>query len=276
VTGFVGPNGAGKSTTLRMALGLVRPDSGQITVWGRRYADLASPSRDVGVVLEAVGAYPGIRGRDHLRAAAIAGGITSGRVDDVLAAVGLETAAGRRVRTYSLGMRQRLAIAAALLGRPRLLILDEPTNGLDPAGIRWLRDLLRSNARDGCAVLISSHQLSELEQMVDHVIVIDHGRLVAEGRPEKIAGRTSLAVRVRCADPQRLARILREQGLTVQSPTPDVVVATGAGPETIGEIALGGRVAIYEMGVVTDSLETSILKLLGTPGQFPADSEQEV
>lgn len=181
VTGFLGPNGAGKSTTLRMALGLVRPDAGSATFDGVPYADLLHPTRTVGAVLDLAGMHPAMTARHHLAVAARLGGHHANRVAHVLAAVDLDAAADRRVGTYSTGMRQRLALATALLGQPEVLVLDEPTNGLDPAGIRWLRDLVRDHARSGGTVVISSHQLSEVQQYVDDVVVISRGRDVWSG-----------------------------------------------------------------------------------------------
>ena len=177
ITGFLGPNGAGKTTTLRIALGLVRPTAGEALVGGRRYADLTHPRRVVGAVLEATGFHPGRRGRDHLRVLAQQAEVPARRVDEVLELVGLTQAAARRVGGYSMGMRQRLGLASALLGDPQVLILDEPANGLDPAGIAWLRDLLRELAEGGRAILISSHVLSEVAQTVDQVVIIHEGRL---------------------------------------------------------------------------------------------------
>jgi ABC-2 type transport system ATP-binding protein len=177
VTGFLGPNGAGKSTTLRMILGLVHPTAGEALVAGHRYADLPNPRRTVGAVLETTGFHPGRRGRDHLRVAARGAGLAGDRVDEVLDRVGLTDAAHRRVRGYSLGMRQRLGLATALLGDPRVLILDEPGNGLDPAGMAWLRRSLRDLAAEGRTVLFSSHVLSEVAQTVDHLVIVHDGRL---------------------------------------------------------------------------------------------------
>ncbi len=181
VTGFLGPNGAGKTTTLRMLLGLVRPTSGRALIGGRAYHDIAEPRREVGAVLEATGFHPGRRGRDHLRIAAGSAGLPAQRVDEVLQQVGLEDAADRRAGTYSLGMRQRLGLATALLGDPRVLILDEPGNGLDPAGLAWLRDLLRGLAAEGRTVMVSSHVLSEVSQTADHVVIVNRGRLAHAG-----------------------------------------------------------------------------------------------
>jgi ABC-2 type transport system ATP-binding protein len=188
VTGFLGPNGAGKSTTLRMILGLVRPTAGTALIGGRRYADLPEPRRTVGAVLEATGFHPGRRGRDHLRVAARAAGLPAGRVDEVLDRVGLNDAAGRRVRGYSLGMRQRLGLAGALLGDPEVLILDEPGNGLDPAGTAWLRGLMRALAGEGRTVLYSSHVLAEVAQTVDHLVVVHDGALGYAGPRDGLAG----------------------------------------------------------------------------------------
>jgi ABC-2 type transport system ATP-binding protein len=181
VTGFLGPNGAGKTTTLRLLLGLAAPTAGQALVFGRGYRDLDEPIRRVGAVLESTDYHPSRSGRDHLRMLALAAGIPLARVEEVLEVVGLGKAAGRRVRTYSLGMRQRLGVAAALLGDPELLILDEPANGLDPAGVRWLRTFLQGLAAQGRTVLVSSHLLAEVAQTVDQVLIIDRGRLLAHG-----------------------------------------------------------------------------------------------
>jgi len=189
VTGFLGPNGAGKTTTLRLLLGLAQPTEGEALVFGRRYRELEEPARRVGAVLESSDLHPGRSGRDHLRALALAAEISGDRIDEVLALVELEAAAGRRVRTYSLGMRQRLALAAALLGDPELLVLDEPANGLDPAAVHWLRGFLRRFAEQGRTVLVSSHMLAEAAQTVDHVVIIDRGRLVATGRLDELTER---------------------------------------------------------------------------------------
>jgi len=182
ITGFLGPNGAGKTTTLRVLLGLAEPTAGEALVFGRRYRDLDDPARRIGAVLESNDFHPGRTGRNHLRALAAAAKIPFGRADEVLALVELEDAADRRVRTYSLGMRQRLGLATALLGDPELLVLDEPANGLDPAGVHWLRGFLRRFAEQGRTVLVSSHMLAEAALTVDEVVIIDHGHLVATGR----------------------------------------------------------------------------------------------
>jgi ABC-2 type transport system ATP-binding protein len=186
VTGFLGPNGAGKTTTLRLLLGLAEPTAGEALVFGRRYRELDNPARRVGAVLESNDFHPGRSGRDHLRALALAAEIPSGRIEEVLALVEIEAAADRRVKTYSLGMRQRLGLAGALLGDPELLVLDEPANGLDPAGVHWLRRFLRWFAEQGRTALVSSHMLAEAAQTVDHVVIIDHGRRVASGRLDEL------------------------------------------------------------------------------------------
>jgi ABC-2 type transport system ATP-binding protein len=188
VTGFLGPNGAGKTTTLRMLLGLAEPSGGEALVFGRRYRELEQPIRRVGAVLESTDYHPSRSGRDHLRMLALAAGLPTSRAEAVLGLVQLTTAAGRRVRTYSLGMRQRLGLAAALLGDPELLILDEPANGLDPAGVRWLRTFLQTLAAEGRAVLVSSHLLAEVAQTVDQVVIIDHGCLLAQGALAELTG----------------------------------------------------------------------------------------
>jgi ABC-2 type transport system ATP-binding protein len=189
VTGFLGPNGAGKTTTLRLLLGLAEPTAGEACFFGRRYRELDQPARRVGAVLESNDFHPGRSGRDHLRVLALAAEIPHVRVEEVLELVELEPAAGRRVKTYSLGMRQRLGLAAALLGDPELLVLDEPANGLDPAGVHWLRTFLRHFAERGGTVLVSSHVLAEIAQTVDQVVIIDRGRLVAIATLDELAMR---------------------------------------------------------------------------------------
>jgi ABC-2 type transport system ATP-binding protein len=189
ITGFLGPNGAGKTTTLRLLLGLAEPTGGEALVFGRRYRELDDPARRVGAVLESSDVHPGRSGRDHLRALAFAAEIAPDRVENVLALVELEAVADRRVKTYSLGMRQRLGLAVALLGDPELLVLDEPANGLDPAGVRWLRRFLRWFAEQGRTVLLSSHMLAEAAQTVDQVVIIHRGRSVASGRLDELTER---------------------------------------------------------------------------------------
>jgi ABC-2 type transport system ATP-binding protein len=264
VTGFLGPNGAGKSTTLRMLLGLVRPNSGEGTFGGLRYEQLRHPSAQVGVVLEEASFHPGRSGRNHLRVLAAAGGHPDSRVDEVLDTVGLTAgAANRRVKGYSMGMRQRLAIAAALLGDPEVLILDEPANGLDPPGIRWMRDLLRSEAARGRAVLVSSHLLSEVAQAADDVVVISRGVLRANGPLEAmLGGSDGPAARVRAAEAERLAAALRERSILVERDgAPATLIVRGAPPEAVGAIAAEHGIALSELVAVSRSLEDAFLEL---------------
>jgi ABC-2 type transport system ATP-binding protein len=260
VTGFLGPNGAGKSTTLRALLGLVRPTSGSATFAGQPYDALERPAARVGAVLEDASFHPGRSARDHLRVLATTGGHPVRRVEEVLEVVGLEQAADRRVKGYSLGMRQRLAIAAALLGDPEVLILDEPTNGLDPPGISWLRGLLREQAARGRAVLVSSHVLAEVAQSVDDVVVIAQGRLRAQGSLARVLGGDEPATEVRAHDPARLAEVLGRRGHRVER-TGDVLHVRGATPAQVGEIAGDARVAVLGLAPLTRSLEDAFLTL---------------
>ena len=233
VTGFLGPNGAGKSTTLRVLLGLIHADAGTATFAGRRYDELPRASAHVGAVLENASFHPGRSGRNHLRVLAAAGGHPPGRVDTVLDQVGLTDRADRRVKGYSMGMRQRLAIAAALLGDPEVLILDEPTNGLDPPGIRWVRDLVRHQAGVGRAVLISSHLLSEVAQSVDDIVVIANGTLRAQGPLDQVlGGGQQVTTFVRSANPTRLAEGLVQQGRTIEPEGQDGMIVRATRPVT--------------------------------------------
>ena len=262
VTGFLGPNGAGKTTTLRMILGLVHPDGGTATFDGLPTSDLPAPSSQVGAVLEDAGFHPGRSGRNHLRVLAAAGGHAPERVPQVLDQVGLTEAADRRVKGYSMGMRQRLAIAAALLGDPDVLILDEPANGLDPPGIRWMRDLLRAEADRGRAVLVSSHLLYEVAQSVDDLVIISRGGLRASGPLEQVLGRSGEPVaRVRTADTERLARALRLRGMVPSPDATGALIVPGAPPELVGAVAAEQGVALSELVAVTRSLEDAFLEL---------------
>jgi ABC-2 type transport system ATP-binding protein len=262
VTGFLGPNGAGKSTTLKVLLGLVHADSGAASFDGLRYEDLPHPSSHVGAVLEDASFHPGRSGRNHLRVLAAAGGHPAERVTEVLDQVDLTDAADRRVRGYSMGMRQRLAIATALLGDPDVLILDEPANGLDPPGIRWIRDLLRAQAERGRAVLVSSHLLSEVALSVDDVVVISRGRLRGSGPLEQVlGGRDGPVTRVRSRDAERLATLLHERGITVEPDGAGTLLARGAPPEAVGEVAAEHRVVLSELGTVSRSLEDAFFEL---------------
>ncbi len=267
VTGFLGPNGAGKSTTLRILLGLVHPNAGQASFGGVSYEQLPHPSGHVGAVLEEASFHPGRSGRNHLRVLAAAGDHPDARVDEVLQQVGLAAAANRRVKGYSMGMRQRLAIAAALLGDPEVLILDEPTNGLDPPGIRWMRDLVRAEAARGRAVLVSSHLLSEVAQSVDDVVVISHGVLRGSGTLESVLGGADGPVtRVRAADADRLAAALRERGHTVNNGDTGALLVPGTAPEIVGQVAADQGVALAELVAVSRSLEEVFFELTGGEG----------
>jgi len=263
VLGFLGPNGAGKTTTLRMLLGLARPSAGSATIDGRGYADLDDPSATVGAVLDTSGFHPGRQGRNHLRILARAAGIPVGRVDEMLALVELGPAAGKRLKGYSTGMKQRLNLAGALLGDPRVLVLDEPANGLDPQGIRWLRDFLRSLAAEGRTVLVSSHVLAEVAQTVDEVVVIHQGRLRAHSTLEELTSRGGGgAVRVRSPQAGRLAEALRDAGGMVEPTGPDVLVVRRAGPEAVGELAAREGIVLHELtSVEQSSLEDVFLEM---------------
>jgi ABC-2 type transport system ATP-binding protein len=261
VTGFLGPNGAGKSTTLKALLGLLRPTAGTATFDGQPYHRLERPSATVGAVLEEASFHPGRSGRNHLRVLAAAGGHPPGRVDEVLEMVGLTDAGGRRVKGYSMGMRQRLGIAAALLGDPRVLVLDEPSNGLDPPGIRWLRDLLRRLAGEGRTVLVSSHLLAEVAQAVDDVVVIARGELRARGALEQVLGGADRATLVRARDVQSLADALAERRMRVEHTGAAELVVHEAAPEEVGEVAAARGIALSHLSGRTRSLEDAFLEL---------------
>ena len=264
VTGFLGPNGAGKSTTMRMLLGLDRPTAGQALVQGRRVPDLAEPLRCVGALLDAGAVHPGRTGRDHLRVAARSNGIPLRRVDEVLGLVGLDSAAGRRVKGYSLGMRQRLGIAAALLGDPPVLLFDEPVNGLDLDGVRWVRCLVRELADEGRTVLISSHLMSEMQQTADHLVVVGRGRLLADASLEQVLrGEGRRQVRVRTPSGAVLAGALTAAGLEVRALDGPELLVEGAGAERVGDLAHACGVVVHGLAEVGGSLEQAYLELTG-------------
>ncbi len=264
VTGFLGPNGAGKTTTLRMLLGLVRPTAGAATFGGTAYRDLPHPLETVGTALEASSFHPGRSARNHLRVYALAAGIRPGRVEEVLTQVGIAEFADRRVGGYSLGMRQRLGLAFALLGDPGVLVLDEPVNGLDPEGIKWIRFFLRRLASEGRTVLVSSHLLSEVQQSVDRVVIISHGALVYEGG---LAGLESgPRVIVDAPDRAGLDSALRSAGAAVEA-TPAGLAVTGLGPERVGAIASGAGIALSLLAPEQTGIEKAFLELVGEGGQ---------
>jgi ABC-2 type transport system ATP-binding protein len=262
VTGFLGPNGAGKTTTLRILLGLARPGSGAALIEGRPYRELEEPTRIVGAALEHAGFHPGRSARDHLRALCAMTGLSASRADAVLSQVDLGGKPGRRrVGGYSLGMRQRLHLAAALLGDPRILILDEPANGLDPQGIRWLRDLLRGLAAEGRTVLVSSHVLSEVAHVADDVVVIARGRLVDQGPVERLTGSGRHSVVVRAARVDELAAALRAAGAEVEPDDGGALRVTGLGAPIVGEVALRIGVPLHALYEERRSLEEVFLAL---------------
>jgi ABC-2 type transport system ATP-binding protein len=274
VTGFLGPNGAGKTTTLRMVLGLVTPSAGSATIGGHRYADLADPIRTVGAALEASSFHPGRTGRDHLRVMARAGSLPDARPDQVLAQVGLTEPGTRRVGTYSSGMRQRLALAGALLGDPQVLVLDEPTNGLDPEGIVWLREFLRHLASQGRTVLVSSHALAEVEQTADDVVILTRGRLVrACPLPALMAGRGAhVLVRTPAAPALRSALEAGVDGLRPQGITDlgdGSLRVDGLPAALVGRAALRAGVELHELREERTDLEDVFLALTRGDGTGP-------
>ena len=260
VTGFLGPNGAGKTTTLRMLLGLAKPTDGSALVFGEPYARLQRPALRVGAVLEATDFHPGRSGRNHLRTLARATGLSDARVDEVLRLVELDAAKNRRVKGYSLGMRQRLGLASALLGDPELLVLDEPANGLDPEGVRWLRDFLRSFAAGGRTVLVSSHVLAEVAQTVDNVLIINRGRLVVESTLAQLTARVGGAVRVRSPQLAALREALAGEGIEATE-AGGVLFVRGAASERVGEIAAANAIVLHELVNESSSLEEVFLEL---------------
>jgi ABC-2 type transport system ATP-binding protein len=262
VTGFLGPNGAGKTTTLRMVLNLVTPTAGGATIGGHRYADLVEPLRHVGAVLEASSAHKGRTGRNHLRVICATAGFPMGRADEALALVGLTPAAKRKFKGYSLGMKQRLGIAAAMLGDPRVLVLDEPANGLDPEGIRWMRDLLKMLATQGRTVLVSSHLLSEMQVLADDVVIIAGGRLVTQGPMEQImqAAPQDAQVRVRTPEPDKLISELGEQ-VKVTRTEDGALLFSGVEPPMVGAAALRASVELHELVAERPDLERVFLEL---------------
>ena len=265
ITGFLGPNGAGKTTTLRMVLGLAAPSNGRALVFDRLYADLPQAALRVGAVLEATDFHPGRSGRDHLRTLSRAALLPDSRVDEVLALVELSDAARRRVKGYSLGMRQRLGLAAALLGDPELLVLDEPANGLDPEGVRWLRDFLRDFARKGRTVFISSHVLAEVAQTVDQVLIINHGKLVVESSLEQLTARVGGSVRVRSPEVSRLQEALSRAQIATSPSNDHALLVHGTTSDRVGDIAFAARIPIHELASEASSLEDVFLELTSEP-----------
>jgi len=276
VTGFLGPNGAGKSTTMKILLDLASADGGRATIGGTRYRDLRDPARVVGVVLEPDAFHPGRTGRNHLRVLADGIGVPPARVDELLELVGLGHAADRHAGAYSLGMRQRLGLAAALLGDPPVLVLDEPGNGLDPQGIRWLRDLLRARSVKGHTVFVSSHLLAEVEHLADDVVVINRGRLITAGA---LAQLQQAGISVRTPSPEPLTRILQAAGGVVDARGNGALLVRGLSTAEIGNHACAAGIALHELAARSGSLEELFLSWTGneTPaGLSETGKEKEV
>jgi ABC-2 type transport system ATP-binding protein len=267
ITGFLGPNGAGKTTTLRMLLNLVAPTAGTATIGGRRYADLEQPVRYVGAVLEASSAHKARTGVNHLRVICQAAGLPRERAEQALALVGLTPAAKRKFKGYSLGMKQRLGIAAAMLGDPRILILDEPANGLDPEGIRWMRDLLKRLAAEGRTVLVSSHLLAEMQLLADDVVIIANGRLIRQGTVDDVLGSMTGLAQVRVRTPQRdgLTAALDALNATVSDLPDGALLVTGVDTAAVGHAAFAAGVELHELVTERADLEQVFLQL--TAGQ---------
>lgn len=269
VTGFLGPNGAGKTTTMRMVLGLDRPTAGTVTVGGRRYDEIAAPLHEVGALLDAAAVHPGRRARSHLLAMARSNRIAADRVDEVLAMVGLTEVAKKRVGGFSLGMRQRLGIAGALMGDPAVLLFDEPVNGLDPEGVRWVRQLVRGLAGEGRTVLISSHLMSEMQQTADHLVVIGRGRIIADEPLEALMTDRSLSsVLVTSPDAGRLAEALRDGDLEVSELGDGRLEVTGASPAHVGDLAHDVGARLHGLAARTSSLEEIFMDMTGDSTQF--------
>ena len=269
IVGFLGPNGAGKTTTMRALLGLVRPTAGSTTIAGQHYSELDHPAQAVGALLDGDDLHPGRSGRNHLRVIARAAGIAPARVDELLELVDLKDVADRRAGGYSMGMRQRLGLAAALLGDPQVLVLDEPANGLDPQGIRWLRNFLRSQANEGRAILVSSHVLAEVSQIADEVVVINHGRSVMQAPLAELMAQRNGGMRVAGPGVARLAELLREDGAQVESAADDTIVVADRTGEQIGHMVAEKGIVISELTARAESLEDVFFELTA-PGGGPS------
>ena len=272
ITGFLGPNGAGKTTTLRMLLGLVEPTAGSSTIAGKPYRELADPFRQVGAVLESTSFHPGRRARDHLRVLCTAAGLAGTRVDEVLDEVGLADVGDRRVKGFSLGMRQRLGLAAALLGEPEVLILDEPANGLDPEGILWIRNLLKGLAAEGRTVFLSSHLMAEMAQTAEHLVVIGRGRLIADTTVAEIVAQASqnAAVIVRTPQAGELRDVLVGDGVTVKSAEREVLEVHGLTSAEVGAAAAAHQIVLHELIPQNASLEEAFMRLTGGAVEYHA------
>lgn len=276
VTGFLGPNGAGKSTTMRMMVGLDRPTSGMVTINGMRYRDIPAPLFEVGALLDAGAVHPRRTAYRHLMAIAATHRIGKSRVQEVMGLAGVESVADKRIGGFSLGMRQRLGIASALLGDPGTVILDEPVNGLDPDGILWIRGLLRGLAEEGRTVLLSSHLMTEMMETADHLVVIGKGRILADGHLRAvIAGVTASSVRVRTHDADRLAALLRGAGIVVAAAPDGAVEVTGATAEHVAGLAAGAGIVLHEVATVGGSLEDAYLALTAGAVEYQSSGARE-
>jgi ABC-2 type transport system ATP-binding protein len=271
ITGFLGPNGAGKTTTMRLILGLDRPSGGTVRVNGKRFSDLASPMREVGALLDAKAVHGGRSAYHHLLSLAQASRLPKRRVDEVLGLVGLSDVAGNRSKGFSLGMGQRLGIAAALLGDPGILMFDEPVNGLDPEGILWIRNLMKSLAEEGRTVFVSSHLMSEMENTADHLLVIGRGRLIADAAvAEFIAGSSAQSVRIRTPQPGALVRLAAAAGGVARDDGDGQLVVRGLGAEELGDLAFEHDIRLHELTPVSASLEQAFMDLTAGSVEFRA------
>ena len=272
VTGFLGPNGAGKSTTMRMIMGLDKPTSGKVTINGRPYRELSAPLCEVGALLDAKGLHGSRSARSHLRQLAASNGIPAKRVDEVLDITGLTSVAKKRVKGFSLGMGQRLGIAAALLGDPGVLLFDEPVNGLDPEGVKWVRDTCRRLAGEGRTVFISSHLMSEMALTADHLLVIGRGRILSSGPVDDVIA-SATTDRVRVASPQasRLAELMASHKLAARPVEPSVLETTATTAATIGEIAAKNGIVLHELTTIRASLEEAYLTLTNDSVEYRTD-----
>ena len=274
VTGFLGPNGSGKSTTMRVILGLDRPTKGRATIDGRVYGELRHPLREVGALLEAKAVHPGRSARNHLLAMAASNNIPSSRVDEVLEFTGIASVATKRVGTYSLGMNQRLGIAAALLGDPQILLFDEPVNGLDPEGIKWIRDFFRTLAKEGRTVFVSSHLMSEMALSADQIIVIGRGRFIAQGSVDELTADVAGTVLVRSSDQARLASIVQSHHGTVHDRDGRALRVGGLTSDEVGEAAFAAGITLYELTPQRASLEEVFMGLTADAVQYASASTE--
>jgi len=271
ITGFLGPNGAGKTTTMRLILGLDEPTSGTVTVDGRPFRQVAQPMREIGALLDAKALHGGRSAYNHLLCLAQSNNLPTARVDQVLSLVGLADVGGKRTKGFSLGMGQRLGIAAALLGDPKILMFDEPVNGLDPEGILWIRNLMKALAADGRTVFVSSHLMSEMENTADHLIVIGRGKLIADCTVDEfIAANSQLNVRVRTPQPDQLAKLVAAAGGTVRENGDGAMVVTGLEPSQIGDLAYDNSVRLHELAPAQASLEQAFMELTASSVEFHA------